>query len=1682
MFLSSQILKRQKGGKVAIKKAITIDLVLIFTIIIPTVLIMAVSAVSASVSSSAAATLIAPVNWSDFNASSDAFVFDVNLTGTDLNCSLHGNWTAWSTDLNTTLHNFSDGSLNITGVPISGFSNGTVLSWGVKCVNSSDASDYIWSSVNETFKILKAVPQLNLNLVSPYDSAVTNQGSFNLTYNVTTTSIENIVINCSTIVNSSVEGSDILILNQSAGETVVTTVSGYSNGTFAWHAVCENQTLGSYGDTSSWSLIVDDEDPVINVTGDSPVWVNAPYSLTINITDATNMSSVVVNFSVQETYTTTSKSFAVQLNATGNQTVTVTAYDEVSNFGSTTVWTLLDLNLPVSNVVGVSDGAGMTSAFNFTVNGSDTGSGISYVNYTLVNQDGTYNITEQGSSGFVVSVPGNEEGNYSLSYFSADAAGNIESVNNLWFTLDTEAPGIVVSGAQHSWQTSVYDLTINVSDTIGISNVTVNFSGQENYFTSSATDFTISVNATGNQTVTVTAYDNGGNYNTSTVWTLLDVNLPQTEILGISYGEGRSSGFTITLNSTDIGSGIAYTNFTINNQDTSYNITNQSTGLMGITVPSSDGNYTLEYYSVDNAGNNEALNSIWFTIDAQPPSITYGGAQDTWVSSVYNITINVTDTFGVAWVYVNFSLQDDYNSTDADLTISINATGNQTVTVTAADNAGNMDSATFTTALDMTGPTCNMIGVSEGDVYYQSKTVQITGYDGESGLDYVVMNVTGDLVGTFNGSSSVSHYFNETGNYSIAYYGVDDAGSIGNVSSFWFGVDFDVPTTSINFSSTTWVQADYVIIGYNCTDNGPAGCSATYYCKSTDYKTSCTSPLSPVLWNGSLNITYQGTSYLIYRSIDNVGQPESYVTQVVKLDSGAPVTYSDVSPGWKSHVVGFTLTSADSVSGVNYTSYAIDSVWYNGTYNTVNSSGNHTLQYFSVDNAGNVETTHTEQILIDLDMPTTPVMDLLSNYTKNTSVLVGWSASSDALSGVDYYKVQFSLDSNFTSGLVNATVQSGRNYTFTGLSEGQAFFRVRAYDSVGNAGNWSSPVNITIDLTAPASVTNPLLNISYSNSTSHWMIVLFNWSVTDANGVDSVSISVDSAAYQSVSVNGSTTFNFTAGKHIVRLRANDTSGNIFIRNISYQMDMPMNLTKAIDDLEAKLDLLADVSISIVRSDNSSFDLSGDNVSVNHTFDMVIDINDTIPVLLRLDDFSGLDVIWENNITFITNISDDPETNETVVDLGSTPQAIFTISNMDDFLPGDDSYTASVSFNISSLTYHYVYYCDGNCSRVVNNCSSADPSAGELPCNFYNGTNNSILTVFIPHFSGVVLSLDNIVGDITVTAPDNNTNGGDLSFDFTASEEIMIKNMTINGTAVAQFPTSAGTSFSIDIDGTLSDGVFTDGDHVIVLDVNDSYGNNDTITYVFNVADTSKPDVQISPATGSYSGTSDTYNRVVSLSSDEYGNYSYIFNGGASVSGDLDSGKGASIVVALAEGQNNLTIYVSDRHGNTDVVYGLYDYTKTVVSDDSGSSGSSGGGSSGRTYTPPISETTDECIPNYSCTSWTACSDEKQTRVCVDLNDCGNTSMKPIETRDCISASSSSSQDDMIQDVPLNPDDRLTGKIVSDDIFDADEGLSHDNTPTDEKNRKKGSIFYLIASVVLLIVGMYIALRQNSSRY
>ncbi|MDO9693578.1 MAG: FlgD immunoglobulin-like domain containing protein [Candidatus Latescibacteria bacterium] len=109
----------------------------------------------------------------------------------------------------------------------------------------------------------------------------------------------------------------------------------------------------------------------------------------------------------------------------------------------------------------------------------------------------------------------------------------------------------------------------------------------------------------------------------------------------------------------------------------------------------------------------------------------------------------------------------------------------------------------------------------------------------------------------------------------------------------------------------------------------------------------------------------------------------------------------------------------------------------------------------------------TASILVDCTAPDTPVMTAEPTYTRGAANTVAWSDVSG--SGATAYYAECSADHGFSTIFANSGWITGREYEFTGLTDGQAYhYRVMARDGLLNASGWSNTVSSTQDATAPA--------------------------------------------------------------------------------------------------------------------------------------------------------------------------------------------------------------------------------------------------------------------------------------------------------------------------------------------------------------------------------------------------------------------------------------------------------------------------------------------------------------------------------------------------------------------------------------------------------------------------------------
>lgn len=223
-------------------------------------------------------------------------------------------------------------------------------------------------------------------------------------------------------------------------------------------------------------------------------------------------------------------------------------------------------------------------------------------------------------------------------------------------------------------------------------------------------------------------------------------------------------------------------------------------------------------------------------------------------------------------------------------------------------------------------------------------------------------------------------------------------------------------------------------------------------------------------WNNyyePINVETNGDHWIEYYSVDNAWNKEVTKSNSFKLDRTVPMTFSTESGthgenGWFVSSVSIGLqVPLDLPSGINCTKYRINGgTWIDYTTDfTITSEGAYEVQYFSEDNAGNIESAKSLSIKIDLTNPTLEIDQNDSCIFKTTSVNISWSAS-DNVSGIDHY--EFSVDDGtWLSTIDNSTT----SILLKGLENGDHILKLRAVDKSGNSAeqNLTFMVSIATD-------------------------------------------------------------------------------------------------------------------------------------------------------------------------------------------------------------------------------------------------------------------------------------------------------------------------------------------------------------------------------------------------------------------------------------------------------------------------------------------------------------------------------------------------------------------------------------------------------------------------------------------
>lgn len=372
--------------------------------------------------------------------------------------------------------------------------------------------------------------------------------------------------------------------------------------------------------------------------------------------------------------------------------------------------------------------------------------------------------------------------------------------------------------------------------------------------------------------------------------------------------------------------------------------------LSGIEI-ATEGTTTVGYSAVDLLGN-EATGNVTVRLDGTAPTSSCD-ATSGWRLPTEPVTLTAVDAHsGVG--RIDYAVDTDVMQ-QYDTPFTISDEGTHTISYRATDRAGNRETTqTATVRIDGSSP------VTAQDVpsQWSSATVNVhlTAADLYSGVAATYYSLDGGLPSTL--ATSVTPISAE-GTTTLSYRSLDILGNTEPVSTKLVRIDRTVPHTTDNAPSD-W-SASPVTVSLTASDSA-SGVSGTWYRVNAGAVTTYTA---------GILVSVQGTTTIEYGSRDTAGNIETTETTSVRIDSSKPVTTSNAPVATQSRDVTVTLTATDVGSGVSRT-YVRVGAGSVATYTApvvVSSDGTTTVSFWSVDKAGNVETTKTANVVIDRTSP-----------------------------------------------------------------------------------------------------------------------------------------------------------------------------------------------------------------------------------------------------------------------------------------------------------------------------------------------------------------------------------------------------------------------------------------------------------------------------------------------------------------------------------------------------------------------------------------------------------------------------------------------------------------------------------------------------------------------------------------
>jgi hypothetical protein len=752
------------------------------------------------------------------------------------------------------------------------------------------------------------------------------------------------------------------------------------------------------------------------------------------------------------------------------------------------------------------------------------------------------------------------EGPHIIYFNSTDMLGGAEATKNFSLIVDDTPPSSTITVGTPTytdvdlWIAPSTTLTITSSDaSCGLSHIEYDLDGS-GWLTYSVP---ITVPAEGSHVLLYRGVDNLGNNESSQTQTFwVDGSPPASNVIVgtpnyTSVSLWISPSTTLEIVSVDSGSGLSYVEYQLDGGG-------WQTYTAPITVPV-EGAHILLYRGVDNLGFVENQQTINFWVDATAPysdifvgSPNYTGI-DLWIAPSTLLTITSNDD-GSGIALIEYELDGSgWQTYSAPITVP--QEGGHVLAYRGIDNLGYIESpSSLAFVVDGSPPSS---AVTTGTPNYTgldlwispSTTLTITSSDAGCGISVVEYQLDGGGWQTYSLPITVP----DEGSHILLYRGIDNLGSIEDPGSLVFRVDATAPISDVTVGTPSYTDVDLWIsptttLEIASADAGSGVSQIEYQLDGGSWQT----------YMAPITVPQEGTHFLVYRGVDNLGYVEDPKSLVFLVDGTPPS--SDVTIGlpsftaadlWISPSTPITMLSIDSGCGLSSLEYQIDGgIWQ--TYIvpiTVTQEGGHVLLYRGVDNLGNVEAEGSLDFIVDGTPPSSNEVIGSPNYTWG-GLWIGPSTSIEIQSqdqGCGLSEIEFSLDgSGWQTYTGPLTIQSDGAHTLS----------YRGIDNLGYI-ELDMLASLIVDGTPPTSsisIGEPRVDVTPIEVFQETPFTIS--SVDTGSGVSVTEYRIDSGAWSEYTDN----FNLTGhvlGIHTIEFRAYDNLDNLeVVHSITVELIEP----------------------------------------------------------------------------------------------------------------------------------------------------------------------------------------------------------------------------------------------------------------------------------------------------------------------------------------------------------------------------------------------------------------------------------------------------------------------------------------------------------------------------------------------